>query len=168
LSSPDFVDSKKLRSFAFLVKKELEFSSISTILSSQSFPMEQGCRNMAKRHGWLTGALADKGYQQHDLARAWKVDAAVVSRFISSGKPDLTPQRQMILSQILGLSNDQLLVRLYGDGPSLPRVFKPSSPANPNSGGIEQAHAEIRRAIEHLQELMPDATVTVTITYRGQ
>jgi hypothetical protein len=46
------------------------------------------------------------------------------------------------------------------------RGAAPSS--NSNSGGIEQAHAELKRAIEHLQELMPDATVTVTITYRGQ
>jgi hypothetical protein len=41
-------------------------------------------------------------------------------------------------------------------------------PSNPNSSGIEQAHAELKRAVEHLQKLMPDATVTVTITYRGQ
>jgi hypothetical protein len=127
---------------------------------------------MLKKHGWLTRALADEGYQQHDLARAWQVDDAVVSRFISSGKPDLTPERQMILSQILGLTNDQLLVRLYGDVP-LSKVIPPrargaSPSSNPNSGGIEQAHAELKRAIERLRELMPDATVTVTITYRGQ
>jgi plasmid maintenance system antidote protein VapI len=128
---------------------------------------------MAKKHGWLAGALADKGYQQHDLARVWKVDDAVVSRFISSGKPDLTPERQMILSQILGLTNDQLLARLYGDIP-LRRIIQQPQPSgashssNPNSGGIEQAHAELKRAIDQLQELIPDATVTVTITYRGQ
>jgi hypothetical protein len=127
---------------------------------------------MAKRHGWLTGALQDAGYSQHDLALAWKVDDAVVSRFISSGKPDLTPERQMMLSKILGLTNDQLLNGLYGDGPK-PRIIPlrergatPSS--NSSGGGIEEAHAELKRAIEHLQELMPHATVTVTITYRGQ
>jgi hypothetical protein len=128
---------------------------------------------MAKRHGWLTGALQDAGYSQHDLAQAWKVDDAVVSRFISTGKPDLTPERQMMLSKILGLTNDQLLVRLYGDGTTLPaRVVRPpgrgSAPSTLNGGGIEEAHAELKRAIEHLQELMPHATVTVTITYRGQ
>src|SRR5262245_35684931 len=126
---------------------------------------------MAKKHGWLVGALADRGYQQRDLAKAWRVDDAVVSRFISSGKPDLTPERQMILSQILGLTNDQLLARLYGDVP-LPRIIAapagaPSSSTG-NSGGIEQAHAELKRAVQRLQELMPDATVTVSITYRGQ
>ena len=127
---------------------------------------------MAKMHGWLVGALADAGYQQRDLANAWRVDDAVVSRFISTGKPDLTPERQMLLSQMLGLTNDQLLVRLYGDMPMrrlIPAQARGSAPSsNSNSGGIEQAHAELKRAIEHLQELMPDATVTVTITYRGQ
>ena len=77
----------------------------------------------------------------------------------------------MMLAQMLGMTNDQLLARLYGE-PSLSRLIAltrqaaPSS--NPNSGGIEQAHAELKRAIEHLQEVMPGATVTVTITYRGQ
>jgi hypothetical protein len=127
---------------------------------------------MPKRHGWLTGALHDAGYNQNDLARVWKVDDAVVSRFISTGKPDLTPERQMILSQILDLTNDQLLAKLYGEAqvrrviPPPARVAAPSSSSN--GGGIEQALAELKRAIEYLQELMPHATVTVTITYRGQ
>jgi hypothetical protein len=134
-------------------------------------PIESATQ-MAKRHGWLVGALDDHGFQQRDLARAWKVDDAVVSRFINSGKPDLTPQRQMLLAQMLGMTNDQLLSRLYGDA-SLPRIIaspaRGSAPSsNPHRGGIEQAHAEVRRAIERLQELMPDATVTVTITYRGR
>lgn len=123
---------------------------------------------MVKRHGWLAGALADKGYGQKDLARAWKVDDAVVSRFISSGKPDLTPERQMILSQILGLTNDELLGKLYG--PMVRRTVTPMTApsSNANSGGIEEALAEVKRAGERLRELMPDATVTVTITYGGQ
>jgi hypothetical protein len=146
----------------------LEFSSSYGILGLNAY----GAAQMAKRHGWLVGALADAGYQQRDLARAWKVDDAVVSRFISTGKPDLTPERQMMLAQMLGLTNDQLLAKLYG-GISVTGLMQlrargsaPSS--NSNGGGIEQAHAELKRAIEHLQELMPDATVTVTITYRGQ
>jgi hypothetical protein len=136
---------------------------------------------MAKRHGWLTGALDDAGYSQHDLALAWKVDDAVVSRFISSGKPDLTPERQMMLSKILGLTNDQLLVKLYGDATvrrALPLTRQQQRDQQSpqalvtvrqlDGGGIEEAHAELNRAIERLQQLMPHATVTVTITYRGQ
>jgi hypothetical protein len=136
---------------------------------------------MPKRHGWLTEALQDAGYSQHDLALAWKVDDAVVSRFISSGKPDLTPERQMLLSQILGLTNDELLNKLYGDTafkrvlPLTRQQQRDQNSPQPrvtvrqlDGGGIEEAHAELKRAIEHLQEVMPHATVTVTITYRGQ
>jgi hypothetical protein len=95
------------------------------------------------------------------------VDAAVVSRFISTGKPDLTPERQMMLSKILGLTNDQLLIKLYGDATIsrvIPRPARgPAPSSNSNGGGsIEEAHAELKRAIEHVQELMPHATVTVT------
>jgi hypothetical protein len=80
---------------------------------------------------------------------------------------------QMQLAQMLGLTNDQLLGKLYGETQPMPRVLPlpargASASSNPNSSGIEQAHAEVKRAIEHLQELMPDATVTVTTTYRGQ
>jgi hypothetical protein len=132
---------------------------------------------MAKMHSWLVGALADRGYQQRDLAKAWKVDDAVVSRFISSGKPDLTPERQMMLSQMLGMTNDQLLARLYGEMPvrrviplhpqSAPRREQTSPPLtrNPNPDAVE---AEIRRAVERLEELLPGATISIHITYERQ
>lgn len=92
--------------------------------------------------------MADADYTQRDLAQAWNINDAVVSRFISTGKPDLTPERQMILAQMLGLTNDQLLNRLYGGlhfASSPMRLVSP--PSNQNNGGIEQAHAEIRRAM---------------------
>jgi len=71
---------------------------------------------MPKRHRWLLGALIDAGFSQRDVAKAWHVDDAVVSRFIATGKPDLTPERQMLLSQMLGMTNDTLLANLYGGG----------------------------------------------------
>jgi hypothetical protein len=129
---------------------------------------------MAKRHGWLVGALDDAGYQQRDLAKAWRVDDAVVSRFISTGKPDLTPERQMLLAQMLRLTNDQLLARLYGEvslrGVSRlhPRPVPVSAPApqppvtRMNSDAVE---AEIRRAVERLEELLPGAKISIHITY---
>jgi hypothetical protein len=128
---------------------------------------------MAKMHGWLVGALADHGYQQRDLARAWKVDDAVVSRFISSGKPDLTPERQMILSQMLGMTNDQLLVRLYGEVsvrrvvPLRPPPVPTPAPAAPSR---EQNHATvdavIRRCVERLEELLgPGVRVSIHIDF---
>jgi hypothetical protein len=129
---------------------------------------------MAKMHGWLVGALADRGYQQRDLAKAWKVDDAVVSRFISSGKPDLTPERQMMLSQMLGFTNDQLLARLYREMPvrrlipphpqSTPHREQTSPPVTRNSNP-DAVEAEIRRAVEHLEELLPGATISIHITY---
>jgi hypothetical protein len=123
---------------------------------------------MAKRHGWLVGALDDAGFQQRDLAKAWKVDDAVVSRFISSGKPDLTPERQMIPSKMLGLTNDQLLAQLYGDLPG-PRGIppRPPQPIRPAAAltKSDTVEAEIQRAVERLEELLPGATISIHITY---
>ena len=114
---------------------------------------------MTKLHGWLTGALSAVGYQQHDLAEAWGVDDAVVSRFINTGKPDLTPERQMLLSQILGLTNDQLLNKLYPD--PVRRLLKPSEPIR----ATVETDAEIRRCLERIRDLLPGAKITISITY---
>jgi hypothetical protein len=132
---------------------------------------------MAKMHGWLVGALSDAGYQQRDLAKAWRVDDAVVSRFISTGKPDLTPERQMLLSEMLGLTNDQLLIKLYGSMrrvmrpppvPASPRAPTPTAP--PQQQPPEQNHATvdvvIRRCVERLEELLgPDVRVSIHIDF---
>jgi len=127
---------------------------------------------MAKRHGWLVGALDDAGYQQRDLAKAWRIDDAVVSRFISTGKPDLTPERQMLLAQMLGMTNDQLLAKLYGEM-SLPGVIQlrvPQPVTPPASQPPEQNHATvdvvIRRCVERLEELLgPDVRVSIHIDF---
>ena len=124
---------------------------------------------MAKRHGWLVGALDDHGYQQRDLARAWKVDDAVVSRFINSGKPDLTPQRQMMLAQMLGMTNDQLLGKLFGEMRPMPRVLplRQQSPAaqTPPMPSADAVQAEIERAVTRLEAMLPGATVSIHINY---
>jgi plasmid maintenance system antidote protein VapI len=39
------------------------------------------------RHRWLRDELMDKNLKQRDVARAWDVDDAVVSRFIKHGEP---------------------------------------------------------------------------------
>jgi hypothetical protein len=46
-----------------------------------------------KKYGWLVTALADREHTQRDLATAWEVDDAVVSRFIATGKPKATAER---------------------------------------------------------------------------
>jgi len=129
----------------------------------------------AKLHAWLVGALMDAGYQQRDLAKAWKVDDAVVSRFIASGKPDLTPQRQMILAQMLNLTNDALLSKLYGTTPlpaaravtALPRVVvtRDNDVNEPPLPGPVQI--ELRRAVERIERLLPGAVVTINISYKS-
>lgn len=138
---------------------------------------EEG-KQMAKRHGWLVGALQDAGYSQRDLARAWKIDDAVVSRFISTGKPDLTPERQMLLAQMLKMTNDQLLNRLFG-GIQLSGVIRPKEEPAPASRlqlirgdgpELEEAadlvQVEIKKAVDRLQSLLPGATVNITISYK--
>ena len=133
-----------------------------------------------RRHGWLVEALETVGYHQHDLASAWKVDDAVVSRFITSDKPDLTPQRLMLLSQILGISNDELLQRLYGDEP-MPRIIKPPVPRqepvvqnvvhlptstnNAPSGEEDNPHLAVTDCIEQLKKCFPGANIKINISY---
>jgi len=43
-----------------------------------------------KNFWWLATALAERGHNQRDLTTAWKVDDAVVSRFIGTGRPKAT------------------------------------------------------------------------------
>lgn len=122
---------------------------------------------VTKRHGWLTGALLDAGYQQQDLAKAWGCDNAVVSRFITSGKPDLTPERQMILSQILNLTNDELLAKLYGSVvrrsvSALPLPAQDAG-AGPVQGDVVQQ--QIAAFVRSMQQQLPGARVTVSISY---
>lgn len=121
---------------------------------------------VTKRHGWLVGALLDAGYQQQDLAKAWGCDNAVVSRFISSGKPDLTPERQMILAQILNLTNDELLAKLYG---TIARRAVSALPAHPapvegktNDTAVQD---QIEACVRSLQRVLPGAKITVNISY---
>jgi hypothetical protein len=120
----------------------------------------------SKRHGWLVGALLDAGYQQQDLAKAWQCDPAVVSRFINTGKPDLTPERQMILSGILDLTNDQLLSKLYGAVTRRAVSALPSHPA-PTAGQTNDTavQEQIESCVRSLQRLLPGAKIAVTISY---
>jgi plasmid maintenance system antidote protein VapI len=119
---------------------------------------------VTKRHGWLVGALADAGYQQQDLAKAWHCDGAVVSRFIAKGKPDLTPERQMILSQILGLTNDELLAKLYGSVSVRRTVAALPQPTEKNEVPAD-VQQQIEDHVRSLQALLPGAKITVNISY---
>jgi hypothetical protein len=51
--------------------------------------------------------LADRDHTQRDLAIAWEVDDAVVSRFTGTGKPIATAERIRVLAQMLHINSDE-------------------------------------------------------------
>jgi predicted transcriptional regulator len=126
---------------------------------------------MSKRkYWWLVPALAERGHTQRDVANAWKVDDATVSRFISTGKPKATLERFRILAQMLGMSNDELMARLVEDVP--PRHVASRSAAGaraekskPPPNSVEAALDDAKKAVQRLRELMPDARIHFSIDY---
>jgi hypothetical protein len=90
-----------------------------------------------------------------------------VSRFINTGKPDLTPERQMILSGILDLTNDQLLSKLYG-GVTRRAVSALPSPPVPATNGGADVNAQIEACVRSLEKLLPGAKITISISYDGE
>lgn len=61
------------------------------------------------RNAWVRDALKDRGYTQRDLARAWGVTEASISRFIS-GEEAVDPplSRSLALAAMLGIAIDDL------------------------------------------------------------
>lgn len=122
----------------------------------------------ADRHGWLRGALADKGLQQQDVAKRWGVDNAVVSRFIRTGTPELTWDRAMALSEMLGMSLDELRLRLSeGIAPRRKGAATAGAPAT-HAGGKDEALAQLREAVAKARTACPDATIDVSISYKRE
>jgi hypothetical protein len=131
-----------------------------------------------KRFGWLVTALSDRGHMQKDLAKEWGVDDAVVTRFISTGKPDLTPERQIALAGMLGMDHNELIARMY-EGVA-PRAVKKQDgeklhqpvPAKPNivprSGDVNQTLTDIQRGVKLLREMLPNAKITFKIDVDGE
>jgi hypothetical protein len=131
-----------------------------------------------RRFGWLVTALSDRGHMQKDLAKAWGTDDAVVTRFISTGKPDLTPERQIALARMLGMDHNELIARMY-EGVA-PRAVKeqdgeksrqpvPAKPGiAPRSGDVNQTLADIQRGIKLLREMLPSAKIHFSIDVAGE
>jgi len=123
------------------------------------------------RHGWLRIALADAGHRQKDVAKAWGCDDAVVSRFIKTGEPDLTWDRAQTLCSMLGMSLDELKLRLAEGlaprkttkGGSSPRSIEAA--VKKDTDTVAGVLAEIKGQQERLRELIPDAQVDVSIKY---
>lgn len=117
-------------------------------------------------HRWLVSALADQGYRQRDLAKAWGVNDAVVSRFVGKGEPALSLERADTLSRMLKISVDELLTRI---GEKLPPTRKPAprseamSPSGITARNPETVLAELREAVARARAALPSATIEVTI-----
>ena len=123
-----------------------------------------------KKHLWLVTALAERGHNQRDLAAAWKVDDAVVSRFIGTGKPKATAERIHVLGQMLRMNSDELIARLVEGLPPRSPLPKPSAGARTENKSsppmsVEAALNEAKKAVQRLRELMPDARIHFSIDY---
>jgi hypothetical protein len=140
----------------------------------------------ADRHGWIKTRLAERGYMQKDLVKAWGVTAAVVSRFIATGEPELTWDRAQSLSFMLDMSLDELKVRLTeGIAPRAapPRLAPPAravevSVADLNArlvpqsaehkGKLDALMTELYHVAERVRRILPGMEVNVTFSCRGQ
>ena len=123
-----------------------------------------------KKYWWLASALAERGHTQRDLAAAWKVDDAVVSRFIGTGKPKATAERIHVLAQMLSINSGELIARLVEGIPPRSQFDKiPISVREENSSlppqSVEAALDEAKKAVQRLRQLMPDARIHFSIDY---
>jgi len=122
---------------------------------------------MAKgeRHGWLRNALADKDLKASDVARAWNVDDALVSRFIKTGNAVITLERLQTLSQMLGIDLNTLSVKL-ATKPIPPEVLKPPEGKENSIGDVlSNLRAAVDAASAHFAA--SGFAVHVTIEYNG-
>lgn len=124
------------------------------------------------KHDWLRAALADKGYRQKDVAKAWGSDDAVISRFIKEGKPELSFDRAQVLARMVGMSLDELKVRL-SEGIAPRKAFVPASmPAadepRTETDSVQEAMSDLHAAAARVRSLLPEANVVVSITYEGK
>ena len=58
---------------------------------------------------WIKDGLAARNYLAKDLAKVWEISESSVSRFLSGvEQPDLPMSRAVVLSQMLGITLDDL------------------------------------------------------------
>ena len=122
------------------------------------------------KHGWLVGALADAGYRQRDVAKAWGVNDAVVSRFIKAGRPALSLERANVLAKMLGMNVAELNTRVSETLPPnrrLPIVPQQQALEPPVNGthrdDPDAALANLRAAVARARKALPKAEITVRI-----
>lgn len=123
---------------------------------------------------WIRDALIDRGKTQRDLAEAWDVDDAVVSRFLNHGVPKLDFDRMETLSTLLEMDFNELRLRVQeGLAPqrhpaqSKPPAHQPKAPDFAKDP-ISTVLQDVRAAVGRLQLALPEAQVRVTICYGGK
>jgi hypothetical protein len=115
------------------------------------------------KHGWLRDALRDKSIRAKDLAEAWGVDDAVVSRFIKTGDPELTLVRALELCRLLGFDMPQLLGKMGLHTPATKDVVKQEG-----SEGVQAELANLREATDRAGRVLPKGyQISVRIFYTG-
>jgi hypothetical protein len=115
------------------------------------------------KYGWVKVALAEAGKEQKDLAKAWGVGPAPVSRWIASGEPKLSFERAEILARMLKMSLPELQARLAGGTPprsgavarAVARREAPVVPAAPSPEGILGAIKEMEAVAARVQATLP-------------
>lgn len=123
---------------------------------------------MSKGLSWVRDRLIDRGYNQKDVAKKWGCDDAVVSRFLKQGTPPLSLDRAGKLSKMIGLSVDELMLRINegleppkGNGAPVPPA--PQSPEIPSVGDDHLVH--LTKAIANTRKRLPEGwKVAVAIT----
>jgi Fe-S cluster assembly ATPase SufC len=113
------------------------------------------------RHAWLRDALTDRGHTQHDVAKQWGVDDAVVSRFIKVGEPELTWDRGQVLCRMLSIDFNELNLRLK-EGVAM-RAPTPKKVDGVSSR--ELVIAELKAAVQKARDALPGSKIEVTISH---
>jgi hypothetical protein len=114
----------------------------------------------------------DRNLKQRDIAKAWDVNDAVVSRFIRTGEPEMTLARVNSLAKVFKMDVNEVMARLEDVAKPVParqansHARRPTAPAASGSVSAEDGDplANLYAAIAMIKARMPGLKVTVTIT----
>lgn len=102
------------------------------------------------RYGWVREALLEAGKFQQDLAKAWGIGPAPVSRWIKTGDPALTPTRAKILAAMINMSREELLSLIETD--TAPKKSSLTRAVAAREVGVAAAPGGIMGAVKELDE----------------
>jgi transcriptional regulator with XRE-family HTH domain len=115
---------------------------------------------MKEVHGWLRGALTDRGLVAKDVAKRWGVTDGVVSRFIKTGDPEPGISRITALADLLNMTDGELIAQLR-EGLAPPRR------AAPEPARVEPAESEIENSVEALLDELKECAAKVRAALPG-